>query len=983
MKFTFRTKILLIFISVIILICCTTAIFIRRYDYNREKNQLYLSAQNQSYQIDNYISGLLEQVKNNVKFLSGSSSVTKADSSVLALFNMNSSVIPKKYSKNIPGLESEIYTVLESYGETHPDTQYAYMGTIWGGYISYPDGLVVNQYDPRVRPWYIQAIMNPGKVTISDPYADYSSPDNIVISASTVINNNSGKLVGVIGLDVSLVNLSKKIQNENVSDGSYTFIFTRDGTIIAHPDKTLNFKNIRTLSTTGYHKDSQNKNIIYNISDYKKLIDENSGNFETTINGEEVLINLYTSSKTGWKIATVIPKSTLISGVNDITYFIIFITIFVIIASAFFISFVSKKITEPISSLMGMMQSAENGNLDVQVDIKTRDEFKKLGDCFNSMIKKLRSNYTELSAIYEQLSASEEEIKTQYEELQYNQEVLRKSEERHRLALDGSNDSIWELDLEKGEFFVSDKFYEMTGYPISNNHKLKAIFNALVHPEDKKKAINDFFDHINNNTDFYQSEFRIKNKDNSYIWIYNRGKALRNRTGKVIKIAGSTTDITERKISEKKILYMAHYDLLTNLPNRTYFINRLKEHMALAMLNKAKGAVFFIDLDNFKNINDTMGHDNGDKLLKKISVQLMGVMSSEDVVCRLGGDEFVIMHPYKNKEEVVEFADKVLNLFNNVFEIEEKQIYTSASVGIALYPKDGTDAGSILKNADAAMYKAKEAGKNRFILYNEEIYLNLERKTHIEKILRAAIQNKELHVYYQPQYNPMSNEIYGFEALLRLNSKELGFISPAEFIPVAEETGYINKIGEWVFTEVCKQSYIWLQKGFKFSSMSINISSVQINQTDFYETIKKIIEDTKIKAEIIELEITETCLMQSIDTSIDILEKLMKMGLRIALDDFGTGYSSLNYLRKIPLSTLKVDKSFIDNISSGTKEGAIIANIIEMAHGMGLKVIAEGVEKEQQLITLKNINCDYIQGYYYSKPLPPDKIEPLFMGDGY
>jgi predicted signal transduction protein with EAL and GGDEF domain len=350
----------------------------------------------------------------------------------------------------------------------------------------------------------------------------------------------------------------------------------------------------------------------------------------------------------------------------------------------------------------------------------------------------------------------------------------------------------------------------------------------------------------------------------------------------------------------------------------------------------------------------------------------------EDVVCRLGGDEFVIIYPCIRKEGVVPFANTLLKLFDKAFEIADKQIYITASIGIAIYPKDGFDVNSILKNADAAMYKAKELGKNRYALYDEEMYLKLERKTHIQAILRTAIENKELSVYYQPQYNCLNNEIYGFEALLRLNSRELGSISPVEFIPIAEETGDINKIGKWVFTEACKQSYQWIQKGFRVKSMSINISAAQIIQPDFLDMVKGIIEETKININIIELEITETLLMQSIDSNIKVLEKLMEMGIRIALDDFGTGYSSLNYLRKIPLSTLKVDKSFIDNMSTSTKEEAIIENIIEMAHSMDLKVVAEGVEDEQQLSTLRNVKCDFIQGYYYSKPLPASEIEVLF-----
>jgi diguanylate cyclase (GGDEF)-like protein/PAS domain S-box-containing protein len=978
MKFPFRKKLLYIFVSVIFFISFTTAIITRMYYYNMKKNELFSSAKNESFQIDNYIYSLFGHIKSDEKFLASSENVTKADSSITALFNMNSAVTSKKYSKNIPGLESAIYNEFERYGKTHLDTSYVYMGTIFGGYIQYPDGVVVNNYDPRKRPWYIQAMNNPDEITLSAPYPDYNKPDNILISACTTIKNNAGSILGVMGLDVSLDNISKIIKSIKVSDGSYIFLFSKDGTIIAAPNNKLNFKNIKILSTHGYHNNKSKENITYSIKDYTKLIHENSGGFETTINGEKVLINVYTSSNTGWKIASVIPKSILINEENKITYLIMLVTIFIISLAVVFITIVTKKITRPISELTNLMLMAENGNLDVQADIKTKDEFKNLGDSFNSMIKKLNLNYEELSKLYAQLSASEEKIRTQYEELQYNQVILRKAEERYMLALDGSNNSIWELDLETYVVFLSTKFYEMTGYSQSDKQKISSIFIDLVHPEDKLKVKKDFLDHINNGTYLYESEYRIKIKDNSYIWMYSRGKALRDLSGKAIKMAGSITDITERKKAEKKILYLANYDSLTNLPNRTNFRIKLEERLNEAIKNKTQGAIFFIDLDNFKNINDTMGHDYGDELLKHVSSELLKIICLDDFVCRLGGDEFLILHQCISEDDVVPFANQVLNIFNKVFEIDDKQMYITASIGIGFYPKDGSDVNSILKNADAAMYKAKNLGKNRYALYDEELYLKLERKTHIQTILRTAIENKELSVYYQPQYSCLTNEIYGFEALLRLNSRDLGFISPVEFIPIAEETGEIIEIGKWVFKEACKQSYEWFQKGLRFSSMSINISAVQINQPDFFDMIKETIEETKININIIELEITETLLMQSIDTNIKILEKLMKMGIKIALDDFGTGYSSMNYLRKIPLSTLKVDKSFIDNMCSHTKEETIIKNIIEMAHIMDLKVVAEGVEDEQKLITLRNIKCDFIQGYYFSKPLPPSEIEVLF-----
>ena len=398
-----------------------------------------------------------------------------------------------------------------------------------------------------------------------------------------------------------------------------------------------------------------------------------------------------------------------------------------------------------------------------------------------------------------------------------------------------------------------------------------------------------------------------------------------------------------------------------------------------SLSKNSEGAVFFIDLDNFKNINDTLGHEYGDKLLIHLAEEFEFLIKDKDTMCRLGGDEFILLIPYENESDIDNYAKRLLNLFNKPFKIEDRQIYTTASIGIALYPKDGADTNTILKNADSAMYKAKELGKNRYMRFDPEMYLKLERKISIERILRTSIENNELSINYQPQYCTQNNEIFGFEALVRLNSEELGFISPLEFIPIAEECGFITKLGEWVLNESCKQSMRWINEGYKFNSISINISSVDLQQPDFLENVKDILERTSINPNIVELEITETVLMQSLDNSIEVLNKLMEIGIRIALDDFGTGYSSLNYLRKIPISTLKIDKSFIDNIISNKKEEAIINNIIQMAHTMDLKVVAEGVEREEQLSILKERKCDYIQGYYFSKPLPAGEAEKLLV----
>jgi diguanylate cyclase (GGDEF)-like protein/PAS domain S-box-containing protein len=977
MKLTFRLKLFLYFVVIILITSIPTALITYAHIYNSLKDNLISNTQAKMIQIDNNFSNMFREIKDNNLFLATSPDIKKVDESLVPIFNMSNDKSSKKYSKEISGLESIIYNQLEIYGTTHPETAYAYVGTKWGGYIQWPDELSNNKFDPRGRPWYIQALANPDKVAISVPYISADESNAAIISASSSIKNTSGEVVGVVGIDVSLEKLSEMVRNIKIGENGYIFMFLDDGTILAHPNANLNFRYISELSQSE-HSPAGARNSLYDSSeDYHKFIDIKSGDFETFIDGAPVLVNVYTSPDTGWKMASIIQKSELSSKANKLGYLIALITFLVLLFVIGLTFIVTKKITKPIRELTPLMRAAGNGELSIKANINTNDEFGELGNSFNLMLGKLSSNYEELSAMNEELIATEEELRSQYDTLLYNEEILRNSEERYRIALECANDSIWQWNLVTGEFFTSDKLYEIAGYRPDTRVNIIKFIKNLIHPDDLGMAKKDLKNHFNNITKIYQSEYRIKNSQGVYIWISTRGKIMRDSKDKAIIFAGSTSDISESKIAEDKIKFMAYYDVLTKLANRTLLTDRLNNELELSKSKSAEGAVFFIDLDNFKNINDTMGHNFGDKLLIYLAEQFRSLTVEKDTICRLGGDEFILLHPYSQKSEIETYINKLLTLFNTPFQIDNKQIYITASIGVALYPKDGTDTNTILKNADSAMYKAKELGKNRFTLFDPEMYWRLERKTCIERILRTAIDNSELTINYQPQYSAQENEIFGFEALLRLNSKELGFISPAEFIPIAEECGCITQFSLWVINESCLQSVKWFNAGYKFKSISINISSVDLLQPDLLDNIEKIIKSTSINPNIVELEITETVLMQSLDSSIDILKKLMDMGIRIALDDFGTGYSSLNYLRKIPINTLKIDKSFIDNITSDKKEESIIKNIIRMAHSMDLKVVAEGVETEEQLEILKKRKCDYIQGYYFSKPLPANRIEKL------
>lgn len=972
MKVAFRMKLFVFCVLVILSTSIPIATITYDYTYNSLKNQLLQDSKTQVLEIDNSISNSFDEIKANTKFLANSNDIKASDKTISTVFDMKNKGINKKYSRQILGIEGTIYSELETYGVYHPETTYVYVGTQWGGYVQWPDGLDASSFDPRTRPWYSPAIENSDEVVISDPYVSaIDNSNNIIISASKVIKNSSQEIVGVVGIDLSLDKLSGMVQKSKIGKNGYIFVYTQKGIMLAHPNTDLNFKNIDSLK-------NMTRSTQFYFKDADKLINIENGTFETVINGNEVFVNVYTSPNTGWKLASVVQKSELVNKAKEYQFLVTLVTIVILMVGIILTFFYTKVLTNPIIKLRHLMETAGKGDFSVRANINTRDEFGELGNSFNLMIGQLCSNYEELSAVYEELLATEEELRTQYDELQYHEEALRNTEERYKIALEAANDSIWEWDLITGEFFVSDKLIDITGYNLNEKKNLCRNFRKLINPEDFNQTISGFKNHIRNITEIFNAEFRVKNSNGYYVWVLCKGKALRDEKGKAVKIAGSISDISERKVTDEKIKFMAFYDSLTKLPNKTLFVNRLEEQLEMRVNKNTEGAVFFIDLDNFKIINDIMGHNYGDKILIYLAEKFRRLIDEEDTICRVGGDEFILLNPSITESEVEVYAKKILDLFKQSLKVEDRQMNITASIGVALYPKDGMDSTTILRNADAAMYKAKALGKNRVALYDPQIYLDLERKTTIERILRLAIENDELVINYQPQYYSESEEIFGFEALLRLNSKLLGFISPAEFIPIAEECGYITELSLWVLNQACVQSVKWIESGYKFKRMSINISSVDLQQPDFLEKVIHILNTTGINPKIIELEITETVLMQSLEYSISVLDKLRNMGIRIALDDFGTGYSSLNYLRKIPISTLKIDKSFIDNIASSEKEESIIENIIEMAHTMNLKVVAEGVEVNEQFLILKDKKCDYIQGYYFSKPLPSNEIKNLF-----
>ncbi|WP_454456696.1 EAL domain-containing protein [Thauera phenylacetica] len=446
---------------------------------------------------------------------------------------------------------------------------------------------------------------------------------------------------------------------------------------------------------------------------------------------------------------------------------------------------------------------------------------------------------------------------------------------------------------------------------------------------------------------------------------------------------GIFSDITERKEAEARILHLAHHDPLTNLPNRALLNDRLSQSLLQARRDGRGAAVLLLDLDRFKTINDTLGHERGDSLLLEICTRCRRVLRDTDTLARLSGDEFVIVLPDAATADLAaDTARRILDAIALPCRLGEHELSITASIGIALFPRDGGDESTLLRNADAAMHRAKEAGRNAFEFYTEDMNTSSLGRLLLEHQLRGAAERGELLLHYQPKVSAADGRLGGFEALLRWQHPELGMVSPGQFIPLAEESGLIVPIGQWVLEEACRQQRAWLDAGFEVPPLAVNRSAHQLAQPDIVATVAAAIGRHHLAPGLIELELTETMLMRDVDRTIRTLVRLREMGVRLSIDDFGTGYSSLNYLRQFPVNALKIDRSFVGDIGSDGAEGKIAAAIVGMAHSLGLEAVAEGVETETQRAFLQMHGCHQLQGYLIARPAPAREIERFLSRRG-
>lgn len=471
---------------------------------------------------------------------------------------------------------------------------------------------------------------------------------------------------------------------------------------------------------------------------------------------------------------------------------------------------------------------------------------------------------------------------------------------------------------------------------------------------------------------------RLRRADGEKLWVELFLAPVRSEAGAITHFVGVLNDVTFRKEAEARLNHLANHDSLTGLPNRNLLYDRLTH--VLARRNEAMAAVLFLDLDRFKLINDSYGHDIGDQLLKAVALRLASCLRDEDTVARLGGDEFVVLlEDLPSEDMAATIAAKIAARLSEPLIVGDCELPLATSIGIALYPRDGRSAQDLLKNADTAMYRAKEAGRGGFCFFAGEMNLHARNRLTLENELRRAIENGELEVFYQPQVTMGSGRLLGAEALVRWRHPLKGLVSPADFIPVAEETGLIVALGEQVLRIACRQLADWQRRGLPTLSVAINLSPRQFRQADLVSVIAAILAETGADPAHIELEITESAAMQDADSAVVALGRLRAMGVSLAIDDFGTGYSSLSYLKRFPIDKLKIDRSFVEGIPEEADDTAIVRAIVAMAHSLGLKLLAEGVETEAQRAFLDSLGCTVAQGYLFGRPQPAAEFERNFL----
>ena len=555
----------------------------------------------------------------------------------------------------------------------------------------------------------------------------------------------------------------------------------------------------------------------------------------------------------------------------------------------------------------------------------------------------------------------------------------RESEIRGRLisaVFDNSKEGMVILDKNFNAVSVNQSFCDIANLDMESvQGKMPALFSDLLSTDSGSHLW-----HALESSDYWMGEILGRKNDGATYPLWLTMNAVRDFGDKLTYYVAMLTDVSDIKRSQEELEYVATHDFLTNLPNRVLFLDRLQQAVVRTMRSSNVGALFFLDLDRFKNVNDNLGHHVGDDLLKQVSERLQKISRASDTLARLGGDEFtLVVEGLHETSELALIADKILQAFTDPFTLGEYKLEISVSIGISVFPKDSSDVNELIKHADTAMYSAKESGRNTYRFYTQELTTNAFEYFAMEIALQKALERNEFFLVYQPQFNIISNEMIGVEALIRWRHPDMGILSPGVFIHIAEYSGKIKAIGEWVINQACEQCNQWDAEGLPPFTISVNLSRKQLILPGLSEYVKNTLEALKVTGDRLEFEITESAILDQKDTAYENLKELQQMGIKMAIDDFGTGYSSLVNLKQFPLSRLKIDRSFVRDVSRDSNDEAIIRATIALGKSFNLSIIAEGVEKEEQRDFLLKEGCHEAQGFLYSDPVSPERIAEMLL----
>ncbi len=535
-----------------------------------------------------------------------------------------------------------------------------------------------------------------------------------------------------------------------------------------------------------------------------------------------------------------------------------------------------------------------------------------------------------------------------------------------------SKEGILVTDADNRIISVNQSFTDITGY--TSDEVLGKDPKLLSSGRQDEEFYREMWQSIDT-TGAWQGELWNRRRSGEIFPEFMTINSVADEQGNALNYIGIFSDISERKMAEERIQHLAHFDTLTGLPNRTLFSDRLHQALIYAQRNQTSVALLFMDLDRFKQINDTLGHSVGDQLLQMVAQRLLDCVREQDTVSRQGGDEFIAVLPGTNATGAQQVAEKVLAAIIQPYQIDGHDLRVSSSIGIAMYPDQAQDADNLIKYADVAMYQAKESGRNKYLLFDSSMNASAYERLQLENGLRGAVERNELRLYYQPQIDLLDGRLIGCEALVRWQHAEMGLVPPGSFIPLAEETGLIMPISDWVLEEALRQARAWRDAGLPHFTVSVNLSALQFRQRNLHEQVQQLLRKYDLPAESLDLELTEGVLMQGVERTLTMLHELTMMGVGLSIDDFGTGYSSLSYLKRFPIQQLKIDQTFVRDVTTDSNDATMVRTIILMAHSLKLHVIAEGVETEEQAAFLREAGCERAQGYHFARPMPAVEFE--------